>query len=61
MDGPCRRLGRDHPYQDLWECARSVMSTLLENGLYDSAVEKETKSWYGDASLVVAWRCCFKP
>jgi hypothetical protein len=61
MVGRCLGLDRDRLYWDLWGCARSVRSTLLENGLYDGEMEKrQTVDLYGDASFVVAWRCCFE-
>jgi hypothetical protein len=40
MGGRYLHLDRDRLYWGLWGCARSVRSTLLENGLYDGEMEK---------------------
>jgi hypothetical protein len=40
MVGRYLRLDRGRRHWGLWECARSVRSTLLDNGLYDGEMEK---------------------
>jgi hypothetical protein len=55
MGGRYLRLDRGRRNVGLWECARSVRSTLLENGLYDGEMEKKDGELVGETRLL-SWR-----